>query len=207
MKLIRIGLTGGSGAGKSTVSGLLCELGFYPIDADAVYHQLIRPGQPGHAAILAHFPDVLDQTGEIDRKKLGDLVFSNVWKRKKLNEITHSLVLARMSELAETAKRRGAYRGILFDVPLLFESGADRLCDTTIAVIAPREQRIRRLLSRDGAVRSRIEARLAAQPENDYYTRRAAHTIINDGDLPALRAKTLALAGQILKQYDQCGLT
>ena len=150
---------------------------------------------------------MLSPAGEIDRKKLGDLVFADEDKRKQLNELTHSLILARMKELAAQAQRQDDCRGIVYDVPLLFESGADKLCDTTIAVIAPRQVRLARLLARDGADLARIEARLAAQPENDYYTRHAAHTIVNADDLTSLREKTRRLIGQILCEYGECAST
>ncbi len=198
---IRIGLTGNSGSGKSTVGKILEEQGFYPIDADRVYHSLIKKGEPGYEKITAAFDGVVDDAGEIDRKKLGDLVFSDEEKRKKLNELTHPLVLSRMEDkLPAKALENGGYKGVVFDVPLLFESGAEKICDTTVAVIAPKQARIERLEKRDALTKTRILRRLASQHENDYYTKRAAHIIENTGSLASLHERVQDLVNILLSE-------
>ena len=184
--MLKIGLAGGSGSGKGTVSSLLSQAGIPSFDCDAVYHDLISRDGPLTREIVKTFGEgVHSKDGGIDRRALADVVFHDKEKLTELNRITHKEILAVLGEWEKRAEQQGI-TAILVDAPLLFESGFDRECDMTVAVIAPTELRIERIVSRDGISRKEAEERIAAQLSDKELFRRADVVISNGEDLTHL---------------------
>ena len=184
--MLKIGLAGGSGSGKGTVSSLLSQAGIPSFDCDAVYHDLIsRDGPLTREIVKAYGENVRSKDGGIDRRALADVVFHDKEKLTELTRITHKEILAVLGEWEKRAEQQGI-TAILVDAPLLFESGFDRECDMTLAVIAPTELRIERIVSRDGISRKEAEERIAAQLADKELSRRADVVISNGEDLTHL---------------------
>jgi dephospho-CoA kinase len=159
--VLRVGLTGGIGAGKSEVSARLAAQGAVVIDADAIAREVVEPGTDGLAEVVGAFgPEVLLPDGSLDRPRLGDIVFADPELRGKLNAIVHPRVAARMAEL-----ERGAGPGaiVVFDVPLIAESGRSDVYDLVVVVDAPPRVQVERLVRRRGMTREQARARMQAQ--------------------------------------------
>ena len=189
-----IGVTGRSGSGKSLLSQRLAAMGAQVLDADKVYAELLRQDCPMTRMLDHHFPGVW-KDGVLDRKKLADRVFSDPEALKTLNFITHSQVKAQM----HVTVAHSDSRLIVLDVPLLFESGIDQLCDLTLAVLAHREGSLARIMKRDNIDRARAEARLNSQPDDDFYRARADLLLENKDDLAAFQAKIDAFVEKYCK--------
>ena len=179
-----IGVTGRSGSGKSLLSQRLEAMGAQVLDADRVYAELLRQDCPMTRMLDHHFPGVW-KDGVLDRRKLADIVFADEEARRTLNLITHSQVKAQMHYTVAHSDSKL----IVLDVPLLFESGIDCLCDTTLAVLADREGSLARIMKRDGIDRGRAEARLNSQPDDDFYRDRADLLLRNGGTLAEFAEK------------------
>lgn len=180
-----IGLTGGSGAGKTRVAACFAALGAGTVDADAVYRALCASCRPMLDEIGAAFGDVLDGTGALDRPKLAKAVFSDPEKLKKLSEITFPYIRA-ASEARFAALADEGRRVILYDAPTLYQTGADAMCDAAIGVVAPRETRVARIMARDGISREAACARIDSQPDESFYRRRCDFIIENGEDAEPL---------------------
>ena len=197
---LTVGLTGQSGAGKSTVAESLLTLpGVRCLDLDRIYHELIAPGQPLVAALAAAFSDaVVRQDGTLDRRALAAAAFATPENAQKLNAVTHPAILR------ETARRRQALaadstvRAVLLDAPLLFESGLDRECDRVIAVVAPEAVRLDRIRRRDGLPEEAVRRRFLRQQPEEFYTSRADLVLDTDGDQPLA-----ALVQQAKRQLEE----
>ena len=181
-----IGITGGSGAGKTTLLQAIARAGGLILDCDAIYHRLLREDPALTGAIEARFPGTVHE-GELDRKALGAIVFADEEALKDLNRITHSAVKAEVLRLLKTAPALAA-----IDAIGLFEGELDPLCDVTVAVLAPAEMRLRRLMARDGISEAYARSRIAAQHPDEWFRSRCTHTLYNDGDLDAFATKCLA---------------
>ncbi|MCO1579888.1 dephospho-CoA kinase [Crossiella sp. SN42] len=163
--MLRIGLTGGMGAGKSTVAGRLAEHGAVVIDADRIAREVVEPGTDGLAEIIAEFGDrVLAGDGSLDRAALGGIVFQDEAARLRLNAIVHPRVGARTAELIEAAPADAI---VVYDVPLLVENGLAPGFHLTIVVHAPVEERVRRLVTSRGVPEQDARARIAAQATDE----------------------------------------
>ncbi|MEU5512050.1 dephospho-CoA kinase [Streptomyces fungicidicus] len=185
--MLKVGLTGGIGAGKSEVSRLLVEHGAVLIDADRVAREVVEPGTPGLAAVVDAFgEEILTADGALDRPKLGSLVFADPEKLAVLNAIVHPLVGARSRELEEAAAVDAV---VVHDVPLLTENGLAPLYDLVIVVDASPETQLDRLVDRRGMTAQDARARMAAQASRE--ERRAIADIVIDNDVPldALRRR------------------
>lgn len=189
-----IGLTGGSGTGKSEVARLLCLRGAGWVDADVVYRRLCAENSDMLTALQQAFGDILDKNGGLDRKKLAEIVFGDAALLQKLNEITTPYI--RRASLAAIAAQVGK-PFVLYDAPTLFETGADALCERVIGVLADRETRIRRIMARDGLTEAAARARVHAQPDDAFYRARCAELIENNGDFAALAAQANALYARL----------
>lgn len=179
-----VGVTGRSGAGKSLLTSALAKQGALVLDTDAIYHQLLETDKTLLEQIMARFPQAVEQ-GRVNRRTLGALVFSDEEARLELNAIAHARVIARTKELMAESD----CRLVLLDVPLLFESGMDRMCDLTLGLLADREGSIQRILRRDGIDRERAESRLDAQPSDDFYRERCDVLLENRGTLEEFQQK------------------
>jgi dephospho-CoA kinase len=184
--VLRVGLTGGIGAGKSEVSRRLAGYGAVVIDADAVAREVVEPGTPGLAAIREAFgPSVLLPDGSLDRPKLGEIVFADPGARQRLNEIVHPLVAARMRDLEEQAAAAGT-PVVVHDVPLLAENGLASHYNVVVVVdVAPRVQ-LERLARERGLDRSQAQARIAAQASRADRLAVATYVVDNSGSLAEL---------------------
>jgi dephospho-CoA kinase len=184
--VLRVGLTGGIGAGKSEVSRRLAGYGAVLIDADAAAREVVEPGTPGLAAIREAFgPGVLLPDGSLDRPKLGEIVFADPGARQRLNEIVHPLVAARMRDLEEQAAAAGT-PVVVHDVPLLAENGLASQYDVVVVVdVAPRVQ-LERLVRERGLDRSQAQARIAAQASRADRLAVATYVVDNSGSLAEL---------------------
>lgn len=175
-----LGITGGTGCGKTTLLREAETLGALCIDCDALYHHLLEADKRLLADIEARFPGVV-QDGVLQRKVLGNQVFSDEAALRALNEITHKVVCREVLRLLQQSEAPYA----VIDAIALFESGLAKLCDTTVAVTAPRETRIERLMQRDGISRDYAEHRLNAQKSDAEFAAMAQHTLQNDGTVEA----------------------
>lgn len=185
-----VGVTGGIASGKSTVSRILRDLGVGVVDADAVARDVVRRGSQGLAEIIAEFgTEYLTESGDLNRIKLGNFVFSNSGARKRLNAITHPKVAAlsakRIEELSETSTPY-----IVYDVPLLIETGLNEMVDAVVVVAASLENQVTRCAKRSSLTTQEAEARISAQLPLDKKVKLADYVIHNDGTLHALQAQT-----------------
>lgn len=172
---MRIGLTGGIGSGKSTVSGLLAAHGAVIVDADRIAREVLEPGTPGLAAVVEAFgPGVLAADGSLDRPALAGIVFADTGARRKLDAIVHPLVRQRATELAVAAPADAV---VVHDIPLLVETGQAGSYDLVLVVEADGETRVSRLVQR-GLTEEDARARIAAQASDE--ERRAVADVVLD---------------------------
>jgi dephospho-CoA kinase len=181
-----IGVTGGTGAGKTTVVSVLSQLGMERLDVDRVAHKFLHPGSPVFRTLVAVFGEEYRQEYGIDRKRLGRLVFSSPAHRRKLEELVHPLLKREVARVVRAARETG--RDLVLDHPLLFEMGMEGLVDEVWAVTAPRELQVARILNRDKLTREEAEARIAAQLCPEEKAARATVVIVNTGSLEELAA-------------------
>jgi dephospho-CoA kinase len=181
-----IGLTGGVGSGKTTVEDMLRELGAEVVDADEAAHAVYAPGSAGFDLVVREFGPAYIRDGQIDRARLGELVFNDVEARRRLNAIVHPLVRDWMAARTAEAAQRGA-AVVVHDVPLLFENGLDRMYEEVILVYVPERVQVQRLLSGRGLPEARARAMIAAQMPIDEKRRRARLVIDNSGSREATR--------------------
>ncbi|MGW0117332.1 dephospho-CoA kinase [Streptomyces sp. NPDC003327] len=182
--MLKVGLTGGIGAGKSEVSRLLVSYGAVLIDADRIAREVVEPGTPGLAAVVAAFGEgILTEDGALDRPALGAIVFADPDRLATLNSIVHPLVRDRSAEL-ESAAIAGDV--VVHDVPLLTENGLAPLYDLVVVVDASPETQLDRLVRFRGMAEAEAEARMAAQATRAQRLAVADLVIDNDGPLDAL---------------------
>ncbi|MBI3953556.1 MAG: dephospho-CoA kinase [Chloroflexi bacterium] len=192
--MIRIGLTGGVGSGKSTVAKILAELGALVLDADKLGHQVYAKGTSGWAQVVKEFGQgVLTADGEIDRKKLGAIVFADRARLKRLEDIVQPEIGRKAVEIFDEKEKEGVQVGVL-EAAVLFEAGFDRLVHRVWVTYAPEEVVIKRLTSRDGLPLPPEEARrrIAAQMPIDEKAQRAQVIIRTDCTLEETRAQVVA---------------
>jgi dephospho-CoA kinase len=189
--MLRVGLTGGIGAGKSEVSRRLAALGAVVLDADVVAREVVAPGTSGLAEIVAAFGDgVLRPDGSLNRERLGEIVFSDAGARTELNAIVHPRVRDRMAELEQAA---GDVAIVVQDVPLLAENGLAGLFDAVVVVDAPADVQVERLVAGRGMSREAALARIGAQATREQRLAAATFVIDNSGDLAGLDQQVTAL--------------
>ncbi|MFF3245592.1 dephospho-CoA kinase [Streptomyces sp. NPDC002870] len=182
--MLKVGLTGGIGAGKSEVSRLLASYGAVLVDADKIAREVVAPGTPGLAAVVEAFgPEILNPDGTLDRPKLGSIVFADSDRLATLNSIVHPLVGERSMELEKAA---GPDAVVIHDVPLLAENNLASLYDVVVVVDASPETQLDRLVRLRGMAESEARARMAAQATREQRRAIADLVIDNDGPLENL---------------------
>ncbi|MBQ2927227.1 MAG: dephospho-CoA kinase [Oscillospiraceae bacterium] len=181
-----LGITGGTGCGKTTLLQVLKEHGALVLDCDAIYHQLLQDDQSLLDAIESRFPGTVEK-GELQRKKLGAIVFSDGNALADLNRITHGAVKA---EVLRRLECRPALAAI--DAIALFEGGLSELCQLTVAVTAPTEDRVRRLMNRDSISAEYARSRIAAQHPEEWFRQRCDCILENNGTQVQFYNKCLA---------------
>ncbi|PRX06852.1 UNVERIFIED_ORG: dephospho-CoA kinase [Actinomadura viridilutea] len=196
--MLKVGLTGGIGSGKSEVSARLRAHGAMIIDADRIAREVVEPGTPGLAAVAAEFgEEILRPDGSLDREKLASIVFSDADRRAALNAIVHPLVGERVAELMEAAPEDAV---VVYDVPLLVENDLAGMYDVVVVVDAPVETQIRRLVERRGMTEEEARARIAAQATREQRRALAHHVIDNSGSLDELHAQVDALWDELVRR-------
>ena len=184
------GLTGGIGSGKSTVAKRLRARGLSVVNADELAREAVSGGSPGLSRIVEYFgPSVLRENGELDRARLGEVVFSDPEARRALDAIVHPIVRRLAAEHFHTIASTGEPLAC-YEVPLLYEVGLGEIYRPVVVVTASLEQRKRHLAARDGFNEAQIAARIAAQMPLDDKARRADYVIENSGSLEELDAAT-----------------
>ena len=186
-----IGITGGTGCGKTTLLNCIAEKGGLILDCDAIYHRLLQTDKDLLLSIENRFPGVVEN-GVLQRKALGNIVFADEKALSDLNRITHAAVKKEVLHLLENAPKLAA-----IDAIGLFEGDLAGLCDVTVAVTAPVEDRVRRLMARDGISGDYAKKRIAAQHTERWFRARCDYALDNDADLESFRTKCIAFLRQI----------
>ena len=181
-----LGITGGTGCGKTTLLNVIAEKGGLILDCDAVYHQLLTRDDRLLQAIESRFPGTVEN-GQLQRKKLGTIVFSDQNALQDLNKITHSAIKEEVLRQLEAKPRLAA-----IDAIALFEGGLAELCDTTVAVTAPVEVRVQRLMLRDQISEDYARSRIAAQHDESWFRQHCHHILENDSTQAHFQEKCVA---------------
>ena len=181
-----IGITGGTGCGKTTLLTAIEKIGGLVLDCDAIYHDLLTSDKALLSAIEARFPGTVEH-GALQRKKLGAIVFSDEQALLDLNAITHSAVKQEVLRRLETGPKLAA-----IDAIALFEGGLAELCDVTVAVIAPLEDRVQRLMARDNISEEYARKRISAQHDEDWFRSRCGYILENNNTKKHFHEKCLA---------------
>ena len=193
---MRVGLTGGVASGKSTVSAILAELGAVVIDGDVLAREVVEKGTPGLAQVVEAFgPEILTPDGEMDRAKVGQIVFNDEARRKELEGIVHPLIFERYAALEAAAPADGL---VVHDIPLLAESGRADTFDAVIVVETPAEVQVERMLRDRGWTQADAESRIAAQASPEQRRAIATHLIVNTGSKADLRARVVEVYADLV---------
>ena len=181
-----LGITGGTGCGKTTLLRAVEDIGGLVLDCDAIYHELLLTDEAMLSAIARRFPGTVEG-GRLQRQKLGAIVFSDEKALQDLNAITHSAVRKAVLERLSVCPGLAA-----IDAIGLFEGRLAELCDATVAVTAPESARIARLMARDSITEEYARLRIAAQKSNEEFSALCDYTLCNDGTEAAFREKCVA---------------
>lgn len=197
-----IGLTGQSGAGKTTVSRVFSQNGFAVIDADIISREVTQKGQPCLTELSEAFgSDIINSDGTLNRKRLGSIVFSDREKLRQLNGIIYPYIIyriiSRIDELSEEGREL-----ILLDAPTLFEANADDLCDLIISVTADESIRMSRIIARDNITSDAAKKRFESQYSEHFFVNHSDFVIINNKTPDVLAAKAEEVAGKIKEYYN-----
>jgi len=191
-------LTGNIGSGKSTVAAMLREAGIPVLDADRISREVTAPGGRAYDVVVQAFGrGIVRDDGSIDRKRLGEIVFTDPQLRSKLEAITHPAILEAIKEALSGIEREG-HRIAVVEATLIHESGRKGLFEAVISVSCDRETAISRLAARDGMSRAQAEARLRAQMPSDLKAGASDHLIDNSGDIESTRRQVVALIEVLL---------
>lgn len=189
-----VGLTGPTGAGKSSVTDVAKNLGFKIIDCDALARLAVEKGSDGLADIVKAFGDgVLNSDGTLNRKQLAALAFSASDKTELLNKTLLPHIVKLIKEQIDVPL-------VLLDAPTLFESGADSLCDDVIVVLCDEKTRKERIIKRDGIDESAAELRIKAGKDDNFYIERSNNIVYNDCELSVLNLKIQKLLNKLLEE-------
>ena len=200
--MIIVGLTGQSGAGKTTVCDTFEKSGFAIINADIVAREVMSKGSECLDETVSVFGDILSEDGTLDRKKLAGIVFSDSDKLSIYENIIFPYIISSIKEKIDMYKKE-MYNYILLDAPTLFESKADVLCDIIVSVIADRDIRLNRILKRDSITLHEAEIRLNSQKNDDFYMGKSDYVIKNNGSLSELENNTMDVVNSIKEQSDE----
>lgn len=195
--MLVIGLTGQTGAGKTTVSGMFSDRGASVIDADVVARDTIDSSHECLAdLVLEYSTEIITPEGTLNRKKLANICFSDKKKLRRLNEITYPHIIRNIEEKMNEECAAGA-RFLVLDAPTLYEAGLHERCDAVVAVLADEDARRQRIMARDEMTEEEARTRISAQRRDDFFTERADHVLRNDGDLDALHLSFIELWGRL----------
>lgn len=193
-----IGITGGTGSGKTTALRAIVDMGGLVIDTDEVYHSLLNDSEPMLEALNCRFPGAIPE-GTRDTKALGQIVFSDPDGLRDLNTITHKYVSEKLQRLLTDWSRQGKTLAAI-DAIALIEGGAAAICKATVGITAPPERRIERLMKREGISRDYAELRISAQKPDDYFEKNCDFTVCNDGTEEDFYIKCKSLFDDIIRR-------
>ena len=192
------GLTGGIGSGKSAAAAYFEDCGIPVVSADELSRVVVTPGSEGLSAVVAAFGEgVLSPQGELDRRKLGAVVFKDPTARVRLEGILHPRIRDTFQDVLAALEATGNSM-VVYEVPLLFENNLEKQMKAVILVSAPEAQRVARVIARDKLSADDVRARMAAQMDDTNRRARATHVLENDGDLDHLHAQIDALLAKLL---------
>jgi dephospho-CoA kinase len=198
-KFLLVGLTGGIATGKSTVSDVFRRLGCVIIDADVLAREVVEPGQPAYADLVAEFGrEILQPDGTLDRKKLGAIVFAAAAKRERLEAITHPRIRERFAMKLDELAARDFTGIVVFDAPVLIESGNSRTMDRLVVVATDEATQARRLRARDALDGAEAERRIASQMPVAAKAKLAHYVVDNSGDREATLAEVHRIHAALL---------
>lgn len=199
--LLILGLTGQSGSGKGEVCrAFSCFENVVCLDTDKTAREVVEKGKPCLSELCEYFGDgILNEDGSLDRRKLASAAFSDEEKHCSLNRITHFYITKEIKKWLDVMQKDGAGVAVI-DAPLLFESGANELCDITVGVIAPYPTRLKRIIKRDGIDKKSAKLRLDSQPKDSFFKERCDYIIANNGSLSVLQKKAQRLMLDILSK-------
>lgn len=199
--MIVIGITGPTGAGKTTALRVLESLGVRVLDCDVIYHRLLKSSTSLRREIIRRFGPVFDGA-RLDRQRLGRMVWGDQDALRDLNAITHKYILEQLGvEIADA--RKAGLAGVAIDAVALLESGAGRLCDVTVAVTAPEEVRVRRIMLREKISREYAQSRVDAQKKAEWFTAHCGHTLVNDSTEEVFRERARTLFQTLLEFHQE----
>ena len=191
-----IGLTGPTGAGKSSATAVAEELGFKVVDCDKLARKAVEKGSAGHGALTVAFgSEILNCEGEINRKKLAEIAFSTPENTEFLNKTILPYIMMLVREEIDCDK-------VLLDAPTLFESGADSLCDEVIAVISDEKTRKARIMERDGIDEDAALLRIKAGKPDEFYIEKTDNIVYNDCELSVFNLKIQKLITKLLEEHN-----
>lgn len=193
-----VGITGPTGAGKSIVCRLLENWERISIiDCDQVSRQVVRRGERCLLDLAVEFSSaIIDKDGELNRKKLASIVFRDLSKLRKMEQIMYPYILARIVQWLSEREKMGD-RAVFLDAPTLYQSGANILCQKVVAVLAPPEDRLRRIMERDALTQEEAKARMSCQPGDEFFLTKVDYVIRNTGRMSALRLDVLELQNKL----------
>ena len=197
-RFLLVGLTGGIATGKSTVSEILARLGAILVDADQLAREVVAPGEPALAKVVREFGDVLRPDGTLDRKKLAAIVFAEPSRRKRLEAILHPAIRERFDARLDALTREGFEGIVVFDAPVMIESGGYKNMDRLIVVVTDEVIQRARLVARD-ADAADGERRIASQMPLAEKAKLADYVIDNTGDRAATEARTREVHAALLR--------
>ena len=199
MKQLVIGLTGPTGAGKSTAAREFAALGAQVIDCDRLGQEILDTPDCRAQLCEAYGEEILSADGTVSRPRLAERAFAAPGASARLNAITHPLILREMNERTRLSFAQGA-PAVVIDAALLFESGADAACTVCVSVLAAPEIRLERIMRRDGITREQAQARMRAQKDGDFYRQRSAFLLDGSGEAEGLREQTRLLYQRLLEE-------
>ena len=188
-----VGLCGQSGSGKGLICSLFYDFNIIAIDTDKVYHDIISADSACTRDLISAFGDKISLNPGINRKELAKVAFSSKENLEVLNNVTHKHILKEVRSEIDRIRQEERFDGIIIDAPLLFESGFDKECDLTMAIIADTETKISRIMNRDGITRDHAIARLSSQISDAELISRCDYVIENNSDISAIRKRVAEL--------------
>jgi dephospho-CoA kinase len=199
-RFLLVGLTGGIATGKSTVTALLAGPSVRVVDADALAREVVEPGTPAHAQIVAEFgKEVLQPDGRLDRARLGEIVFPDAAKRKRLEAITHPAIRRRFEQIMADLERAGFDGLLIWDAALLVESGGTKNMDRVVIVTTDPATQLKRLMQRDGCTEEAALARVASQMPLAIKARYGDYVIDNSGPREQTEARVREVYRSLLQ--------